>query len=99
FPYSFFDFLKYLSFFKILQKLSVTFLMTFFDRAYSPEPFCKIMKTFFLGIFRHALIHICPLIIFSCCCRQEVVLSCPDVSQFLIPQAGMFLFVAGCLEE
>ena len=99
FPDRFFDFLEYLSLFQIFQQLSVTFFVAFFDCADFPEALCQVMEAFFLGVFRHTVIHIGPLVIFAGRCGQKVFRACSQMSKLLIPEAGMFLFVARCHQE
>ena len=80
----------------VFQQFAVTLLMGFLYGCHSAELFCKIMKSFGIGIFCKTVIHVGPFIVFTLGCMLQVygrVLT--DTAESLAPQFGVF-FLVGC---
>ena len=85
------------AFLYIGEQTAVAFLMVALDRCYSAEFLGDVGESFFVGFLCHALIHVGPLVVFSCSGIAQVVHCTGHFAAMkqLEPKFGMFFFVVG----
>ena len=95
--------LEYLLCLHILKKLSVALLMALLDCSDLSESVSKIVETFLVSFFGHAVIHVSPLIVLAFCCSKKVSCAVTDVTELLEPYPCMLLLIeigrASCRER
>ena len=85
--------------FDVLQELEVTFFVGAFDVADRTETRGEFGEAFGFRFFGERLVHIGPFVVFAFGGGLEVLGRVADAAQGLEPEAGVFLFVAGGLQE
>ena len=73
--------------------------MDLLDGADAAELGGELREALFLGLFRHAFVHIGPLEIFALGSRGQVCRRVADPAELLKPKLGMLLLVIRCLQE
>ena len=74
-PHGLLALFKYLLHLNVVKKSAVSFLVRLLDSRYSSELISNCLKALFLSFLSKGVVHVCPLVVFTCC-RSRKVLSC-----------------------
>ena len=85
----------------VLQQLAITCLVGLFNLANLSKLNSQFLETFFLGLLRHTVVHVGPLVVFAFGGNLQVLAGVANLAamQVLIPQLGMFFLVVSRLFE
>ena len=79
----------------VAQQRPIALLVGLLDAPHLPELLRQLRKALLLGLLRHAVIHIRPLVVLSGGGRGQILRRGADAAEGLEPHLGVLLFVVG----